>query len=127
MPFNAAPRPHNPADGGEIGVLKTLFETVPFPIAVVDDNGEFLFRNDAFERGWLDGNRTSKAFTDICTDKNDSDLFLGELRESAEQKTSGSLELRLTAAGGSCTLGARLFVTAWTQPAGPATDRGASF
>ncbi len=100
MPFNAAPRPQDPATGGEIGVLKTLFETVPFPIAVIDEGGIFLFRNETFDRDWLDG-RAPATFSEICFDKHDCEQLRNGLFECAKEQARKTVELRLSALDGS--------------------------
>jgi len=95
MPSNAAPRPQDPTAGGEIGVMKTLFETVPFPIAVVDETGSFLFHNETFERDWLGGARKPKTFAEICFDEVECNQLRDGLQDSAKDHARKDVELRL--------------------------------
>ncbi|MBW6419902.1 EAL domain-containing protein [Rhizobium sp. XQZ8] len=99
MPSNAAPRPQDPAAGGEIGIVKTLFETVPFPVAVVDENGAFLFHNETFDRDWLEGNRKPETFAEIF-DTDGCEQLRNALRDCGEDNVGKIVELRLSAADG---------------------------
>ncbi len=57
MPSSVLPRPLDSGPGDEIGVLETVFEAAPFPIAIIDHAAALLFANGTFKREWLGENQ----------------------------------------------------------------------
>ncbi|WP_051903940.1 EAL domain-containing protein [Neorhizobium vignae] len=74
MPSNVLPRPLVSDPGDEIGVLETVFEAAPFPIAIIDHAAALLFANGAFKREWIGESQKPAVFSTLLHSDDEADF-----------------------------------------------------
>jgi diguanylate cyclase (GGDEF)-like protein/PAS domain S-box-containing protein len=86
--------------GDEIGVLETVFQAAPFPIAIVDHAAALLFANGAFRREWMSDGRQSAAFSALLH-PDDQGRFHETIQSLSINSLAERLELRVMDLNGS--------------------------
>ncbi|MCJ9752799.1 EAL domain-containing protein [Neorhizobium sp. BETTINA12A] len=100
MPSNVLSRLLDSGLGEEIGVLETVFQAAPFPIAIVDHAATLLFANGTFRREWMGDGRQPAALSAILH-PGDQDSFHRTIQGLSLDSPAERLELRVPDPNGS--------------------------
>ncbi|MCQ1853182.1 sensor domain-containing protein [Neorhizobium galegae] len=100
MPSNVISRLLDSGPGDEIGVLETVFQAAPFPIAIVDHAAALLFANGTFRREWMGDSRQPTALSAILH-PGDQDSFHQTIQGLTLDSPAERLELRVPDPNGS--------------------------